>query len=267
MARDYSSQSIVELPRVRGPQAMALIQLLVIAARKHGGEVPGLRAAVTRLASARDALRAALVAAGENPTARYGADVVAADAALDACWAALFGVLGGWSRAPEGSNAAALGADAARVSGAVFVDGMRFTQLSYAEEWSESEVHLERIAGEDHEEVIKRLGATPLLASVRAAHKTYGVLLGLSAESGRKRKGERLVDRPDVRVALDESLAAMRSYVLKVAAQSDEHPDAASELLRPLTEWESGTRAKAAANDVEEDDAGKGDEKGSEKKA
>jgi predicted mannosyl-3-phosphoglycerate phosphatase (HAD superfamily) len=116
----------------------------------------------------------------------------------------------------------------------IFPSGLKFTQLPYKQEWAEAQARLSRITSEGYDKEIQKLGGKPLLDQLLAAHKDYGVSLGITV-------GEQ--DQTTVR--LRESLLAfnkyLRAYVVAVTAHTD--PDDAASgalaeaLLAPMHKW------------------------------
>nr|MBK7066249.1 hypothetical protein [Deltaproteobacteria bacterium] len=162
--------------------------------------------------------------------------------ALDDCWAALSGWLGGWRRLPGAPQAARAGA----VYDAVFHDGLAFIQLPYVEEWSESGLRLQRLAADDHEKTVVELGGKEFVTRLRAAHKTYGERLEITS-AGAASDPAIGTRRPQ----LDAFAQSLRAYVLKVASYAEDDDPASEELvgnlLKPLVEHRA--RATATATD------------------
>lgn len=235
MGRSYTANDVIELPRMTAPSALALGAALLAAAEQFGAPKTAKRA-LDRLAAAHAALNDAMVALAQKK--KYGPEVMAADRALDDCWAALGGWLGGWRRLPAAPQAARAGA----VYDALFHDGLSFIQLPYAEQWSESALRLQRLGADDHEKTVAELGGREFVTRLRAAHRTYGERLAITSAAA--------ASDPTVgtrRPQLDAFGETLRKYVLKVASHADED-DAGSEelvgnLLKPLVEH----RARAAS--------------------
>ncbi len=239
MGRSYTANDVIELPRMTAPSALALGAALLAAAQEFGAPRIAKRA-LDRLTATHGALNDAMVALAQKK--KYGPEVVAADRALDDCWAALSGWLGGWRRLPGAPQAARAGA----VYDAVFHDGLAFIQLPYVEEWSESGLRLQRLAADDHEKTVVELGGKEFVTRLRAAHKTYGERLEITS-AGAASDPAIGTRRPQ----LDAFAQSLRAYVLKVASYAEDDDPASEELvgnlLKPLVEHRA--RATATVSD------------------
>jgi hypothetical protein len=233
MSRQYSAQDVIGLPRMKAPAALGLGEALLAAAEQHGAPKSAQRA-LARLVDAQKALGAVLV--DESPQRVSNPEAVKTDRAVDNAWAALHLWLSGWSRLEVGAE----NASATAALNAIFPDGLAFTQRTFAEEWGESEVRLQRIA-RDWQDLLGSLGGAPFLKTLRAAHRAYGEALNITAASAATPAP------PQRRAALDEFLGALRGYVLKVAAHAEGEDDTAqahvAQLLLPLSQA-VGTQAE-----------------------
>ena len=225
MSRQYSAQDVIGLPRMKAPAALGLGEALLAAAEQHGAPKSAQRA-LERLVDAQKTLSAVLV--DDSPQRVSNPEAVKTDRAVDNAWAALHLWLSGWARLEVGTeNTEATGALTA-----IFPDGLAFTQRPYAEAWGESEVRLQRIT-RDWQDLLGSLGGAAFLKSLRAAHRAYGEALKITAVA------DAPPAPPQRRAALDEFLAALRGYVLKVAAHAEGEDETVqahvAQLLLPLS--------------------------------
>lgn len=242
MTRSYDAQDVIALPRLKAPGTHALGVALLSAAEPY--ELP------KSLARTLGRLRGSVLSLGEalalvTPRGGYPPETVAADVVVDACAGALRSWLQGWAKLPGVSQAA----QAQGVLDDIFKDGLDFTQIAYPDEWGEVGARLKTLHDKGHEETIEALGGKLFLVRLRAAHKTYGDLLGITEAK------EAAAPKVRRREAYEATLGALREYVLKVAAHADEEDEASQELvrqlLRPLVELRA--RTARAAVDAEAD--------------
>ena len=98
MARSFTSQDLIQLPRLNAAEAVALITELIAAAARAADRSPlpaRIERGLTRLEEAQTTLSEALLpkAGGSDPTARRKADIE-----IDAAWSATFDWLSGWCK-------------------------------------------------------------------------------------------------------------------------------------------------------------------------
>ncbi len=243
MSRSYAADDVIALPRMSAAHAFALGTSLVAAAGKHS--VPKSAAkAFRRLEDANGNLNQALLAAAADKT--YGPEAVAADRVIDNAWGSLHDWLLAWKRLPDSPSAAKAGA----VHAAVFPDGLAFIQKAFPEEWTQSQLRLQKIDRDGHGTAISDLGGKEILTKVKSAHKTYGSVLGITNVD----EATKVSSGPAKRPHLDAFASALRDYVAKVAASAEPDDDAsqqlATSLLAPLTDFKAksaGTTAAAPA--------------------
>lgn len=248
--RSFTAFDMVQLPRLDAGSAIAVGTSIRTAfeATKKPSLPKSIHTAANRLFAAHADLRIEF-AARITETAASSDELRAADSELDACWAALYGLLGAYARLPLPSKEQAKTAGASRVLNAVFTSGLKFTQLPYKLQWVESQARLDLLNDKRHSADIKALGGELFLTTLRASHQRYGDLQGLTKES----TSETAVD---LRGKLSAFSDALRNYVVKVSALADED-DSASEdvvdkLLAPLQSWQTlgASRAPAEAPPV-----------------
>ncbi|MBI5480151.1 MAG: hypothetical protein HY906_14895 [Deltaproteobacteria bacterium] len=243
MTRTYSPADLVVLPKLDVAGAITVGTELVTAARAAGVLPPPIHKAFGHLSAAHLDLRAAASAKYPATPAVDADRLREIDRALDAAWSAFLDWLFGWSKLA--GDGAPFAARARTVLDAVFPDGLKFTQLQYKIEWSESDTRLERIRSKKLDDVVRSLGGEVFLRVLRAAHLVYGQALGVTTAPPPR-------DEPalNLRDKLNAFNDALRTYVVRVSAHADEdHPATvalANALLRPLMEWEmSRTPARA----------------------
>jgi hypothetical protein len=243
MARSFSANDLVTLPKLDARAALALGAALVTAAKTHLAknkqkELPARIAKANAKLSAATSHLQATVASRLSTSTGDSARAQAADRALDAGWSALYDWLTGWSKLPRSSQAKV----AAPILAELYPEGLRFIQLAYKLQWAESAARLERIKKVKLDEAIKDLGGEPFLKDLRACHKEYGDALGVTEVPPEN-------VTMSIREALDAFSASLRKYALAVTAHAedeDENEGAAAladALLAPLTEWESTSGA------------------------
>ncbi|WP_434042206.1 MULTISPECIES: hypothetical protein [Sorangium] len=239
MARSFTSQDLVALPRLTAAESVVLATELITVADAREKQLKP-----KRLPEAIGRSRARLVAAVaalEALTRPQGGDPAEtrtkpkADRLLDNAWSATFDWVGGWCKLPPERNP---GLDEAKeLFKLLFPDGLSFTRLPYKLEWKESKARLDAIRGARHDRTFKKLGGEGFLAHLEEAHEAYGRALHITAPKPES------APTGDVRGAFLATLAALRDYATRVAAHAD--PDVpgseavSAALLAPLATWES----------------------------
>jgi hypothetical protein len=249
MARSYDIADLIILPRLDAGAADALVtELLSLAkGKKLESRVESARKALAqRQKELQTALTVRLQALPASDTAR----AKAADQAEDAAFSATFDWLTGFSKLPDSAEESAA---ARSLLGALFRDGLKFTQLPYKLEWAEADARLRAIDADPAlASAFARLGGEIFLKTLRKAHKEYGAALGITSASA---KAAEPPNGASVKEPLGAVRAALRTYALRVLAHADgdeaEIAAKTSELLAPLLEWQShagksGKAAKAA---------------------
>jgi len=227
MSRRYDAASIVTLPVLKATEAHTLGTTLLTLA--DAVEVPAnAQPSLGRFRGAVNALGAALAAVA--PRQGYGPEVVVADNTVDGCWSGQYHWLDGWRRLPGGPESAQ--ADA--VIQDLYPTGLDFTQMSYRDQWAESELRIKRLFAKGHDQTVLALGGERFLTRLQAAHAAYGEALGVTAAGEFPE-----VNEANRREPLLAFLSALRGYVLKVAAHADPDVEGSealvARLLAPLT--------------------------------
>lgn len=237
MAREYIIQDLISLPRLNGSAAVALAeQLSTIADAEQGAGLPLLvERPLGRLRSAILALKEELEPELEDNS---GAKV-AADRNEDRAWRSLSDWVGSLAGMPDGSFPEL---DQVRsLHSLAFSEGLSFLVLPYIEEWTQSETRLNLIAEEGYEPLIVKLGGTPLLDNLKAAHKHYGEVLGITSPVTAQESSA-------LQKRLRQLISDMKEYVFKVIAlaETDEPGSEAlsAALLLPLTAWKETTGSR-----------------------
>jgi len=235
MARSYDIRELVTLPRLDANGADALVTELLAHAKgkKLAASVESARKA---LVETQKELKSAMTARLQTLPAADTARARAADQAEDNAFSATHDWLTGYSKLPDSFAQAAV---ARRLLGALFRDGLKFTQLPYKLEWAEADARLRAIADDASlEDAFTTLGGKVFLENLRKAHKEYGEALGLTSPK-QPEQATVLVKEPLAAVR-----TALRTYVLRVLADDD--GELAETLLAPLVAWESATRGGKA---------------------
>jgi hypothetical protein len=244
MPRSYNAEDLVQLPKLTVSAAIALGQALSAAA----GAIEPLPAAIKKtLGRLRKTHSSLLTAAGERLATASGDDspvVREADRDIDAAWSATMDWATGWSKLPGKANEANA-ASAKTLLSTVFSDGLKFTQLKVQLEWAESQTRIDLITQKNLEPIFAELGGTEFWNTIKAAHKVYGEVLGMTKPKAAE------ADVKQVGTALDEFHLSLRKYVVSVTASVDDEEEhtitRANALLLPLAVWETApTQEKQA---------------------
>jgi len=166
-----------------------------------------------------------------------------ADRREDTAALALVDLLAAWARLageiPQGDAAA-------EVFERLFGDGSTaFINFPVKKEWAVVEGKLQVITDEKLDDVLKKLGAAPVLEHLRTVHEAYGKAIGTT-------KAVAPVESPQLREKREELAETVRMYVVRVVGLRDKKkPETAKlvdRLLQPLTAWQPArTSAKSAA--------------------
>ncbi|WP_438031572.1 hypothetical protein [Sorangium sp. So ce204] len=250
----YTASEVIQLPRFTAVGAMALGEQLLTAAKPAKKQlVKGVARVLATLASRHDDLASALrdqVSLSEGGEASE--DAVQCDRVLDNCWSGLHDFLTAYTKLPSGAPEAA---EASALKAAIFTGGLKFLQLTYVLEWSESELRIQRIRKSGLDARIEALGGKRFLAALEAAHAAYGKALGVTAPAATAAAAP-----PSVRDALAAFTEALRAYVIKVMGSVEpdepETQELADKLLAPLASWSVGSSGRGAPrkNDKPEGD-------------
>lgn len=250
MARSFSANHLVTLPKLDARAALALGAALLTAAKtylvknKLKALPPRIAKANAKLATATAHLQAT-IASRLSTSTDDSARAQIADRALDAAWSALYDWLTGWSKLPRSSQAKI----ATPILADIYPEGLRFILLAYKLQWAESAARLETIKKAKLDDAIKELGGEPFLKVLRACHKEYGDALGVTEVPSEKVTAT-------IREALDAFSTSLRKYALAVTAfaeDEDEDESAAAladALLAPLTEWESPSTTESSGDEA-----------------
>lgn len=242
MARSFTMNDLVQLPRLDAASAVTLVHRLLTLAAQHKKLPAAVEKARKRLQESHGELEAALrerlVAPADDPRRAQ-----LADQAEDLALSALYDFLNAYSKLPQSDPAAAL---ADRLLLILYPDGLKFTQLTYAKQWAETSARLQRIAADALHRDLKQLGGEKFLKNLQAAHKEYGEALGVTSP-----RAESAPAAAPVRGPLQRLQEALRQYVLQVSALADsERPatvELATELLAPIGESQSRSARGATA--------------------
>ncbi len=229
MAREYNIDDMVRLPRLNGSSSVALAEQLLTAAAAVKHDLPVfIDRPRARLETAAGGLEAQI-----RPREKADSgEKLAADRAEDAAWRVFSNWVGAMAEAPDGSWPKL---DKIRaLDNMLFGEGMSFINLSYREEWTQSETRLNAAAEGGYESAINEMGGGPLLDSLKGAHAVYGDVLGITA-------AVREEEAPEIRENLLKLIGAMKEYVVKAVAWIDPEETGSEALcealLIPLTQW------------------------------
>jgi len=250
VSRPISAETLVILPRLTAISTARLLQELLSAAKAEKKLPASIVPDRDDLTQAQEALQVALAKrltgeGEETPVVR------AADTVEDNAFGALFDWLSAFARLPAKAHPEA--AQAATVLHSVFPGGLAFLAVRPHDEWQEAEIRARLIAEKGYDKTITLLGGKPFLDEITSAHKAYGEALGITVVKV-------AAESPAVRVARDNAIDLVRSYVLRVAAlvrKSDPNTEAlAQRLLAPLVNWrDRPAKAATAAPAVTEPEA------------
>ncbi|WP_437675732.1 hypothetical protein [Sorangium sp. So ce131] len=250
----YTASEVIQLPRLTAVGAMALGEQLLSAAKPFKRHISkGIARVLAALSSRHGDLAAALRDQVSLPgEGEPSEDAVQCDRVLDGCWSGLHDFLTAFTKLPPGAPEVA---EASSLKATLFPGGLKFLQLTYVLQWSESELRIQRIRKNGLDVRIEALGGKRFLAALEAAHAAYGKALGVTAPAAIAAEAP-----PSVREALDAFTEALRAYVIKVmgAVEPDEPEtqELADKLLAPLVGWSVGPSGRGAArkNGKPEDD-------------
>ncbi|MGK3961661.1 hypothetical protein WMF38_52225 [Sorangium sp. So ce118] len=241
----YTASEVIQLPRFTAVGAMALGEQLLSAAKPVKKQ---LAKGIARVLAALSSRHGELASALRDQVSLSGGgeeseDAVQCDRVLDSCWSALNDFLTAFTKLPSGAPEVA---EASALKAALFTGGLKFLQLTYVLQWSESELRIQRIHKNGLDARIEALGGKRFLAALEAAHAAYGKALGVTAPAATAAGAP-----PSVREALDAFTEALRAYVIKVmgAVEPDEPEtqELADRLLAPLASWSVGPSGRGAA--------------------
>jgi hypothetical protein len=218
------------VPQTNVPGTLAVVRGVITA----GKEVPhpSAKKALRRVRATGENLRELYQAA---PPAKSESLTKAADAAMDEIWSAV-GVRVATYSAVGGAD----GAEAARVHGVLFPNGMAFLNFKYAEQWAESEAILGRIASEKLEGALDKFVGAPFLEVLRKRHAAYGEALGITKPKAPEPDAASLVE------PLRQARAALSTYarVIVAAVANDELDEkVATVALAPIAALRSSLRS------------------------
>lgn len=209
---------------------------------------------------ARDDVRIALTALGAvlkdklpKEPREEGPGTRQADWALDRAWSATHEFLHAWSRLDDEPKAAI----ASKLRERLYPDGLKFTKIPYAKQWTESHRRLELIEAGGLASNFAALGGEAFLDTLKKTHKAYGEVLGIT------KAPEDPIEDQKVGEALAQLSHALRAYVLHVSAmvRRDDPTQKAlvDKILAPLANAQSAPAVgKGKAEQVTADEGGEG---------
>lgn len=249
--RTFGAESLVQLPRLNANGAIALGTEIETALKKAKKVPAPIKKVASRLAKAHKALRTGVAGRLTDPADPGSAAGRKADQILDGAWRATHDWGSGWAGLPLAENEA-LAEKGQKLVDVLYGDGLKFIQLSWKLEHSESQARLDRIAKDGLSEVFEALGGGVFLKTLRKAHAGYGKALGLTEAKPKKEPPA------DLRALLDEFYATLRVFVLRVSAHADEDEPAtvklSDALLAPVVAADSLGRGPAPATEGSADE-------------
>jgi hypothetical protein len=245
MARDFSSETLVVLPRLDADSALALWQALQAEAEAAKKLPKVLQPAWQGVASAGNTLFQAARSRFMDSGRATPSERRAADGVVDNVVGALDDYLAAWMRlvgTPEAQIATS-------VRQTLFPDGLGFLNFTYEQEWAQIDRRLDLIKSEGLDKQIATLGGTTFVTQLQKAHQAYGKALALTTVQPTPAETATLGE------ALQAFASALRRYVIKVTAYGDEAEAAPAELaerlLRPLAAWSSKSYKTSDAGEPE----------------
>lgn len=227
--RDFSAFHSVRLPNLDAQRAQSLGRA-ILAAAEGATLSEGAREALDDLGSALESL-IEVAQKRLSPTDEAKPDTRQSDIDLDAAWSSTHGFLTAWAKLPYEPKAKL----ASELRQRLFPDGLKFTQLRFATQWSESHTRLALIENEGLDAMFEALGGADFLEALRATHRVYGEALGIT-------KAQDLPSRePNLRESIARLADSLRLYVLQVTAMVrksvPESAEIAQRLLAPLDDF------------------------------
>jgi hypothetical protein len=236
MARTYDAQSLVDLPRMDAATGAALATAIGSAAAGEKKLAPNVAAAVQTVHTRNVALKAVLMA---ELTAAPESELGKSMRAEAATWAGIESWLQGIARA----GGAAKAHTAQKLLSAVYPEGLSFLRGTAVKRWTGTEARMQFIEKNDLAADFVQLGGIEMLQNLHAVHNETGIKAGITT-------AKPVVETSPVREKANALKAALRSYVLQVAANAALDPtDAgqalAAKLLQPLADYVAPEANKA----------------------
>ncbi len=250
MGRTYSPQTMVQLPVLNAPRAVALGESLLSQARSErerveaGGIVwPDL------LVPAQARLEAAVAELSEALAPMPDAEALGRerDIDLDRAWSAFRNWTEGVLQQPD--EVAPEIPKLRDLANRIFSEGLEFLTLTLEEEFVESRARLSVIEDEGYVPVVEALGGSWFLDTLREAQDALGEAIHVTDGTPKE-----VTSR--VREPLDKLDHELRGWVVKVVAINEPEVagwEALSEnLLLPLVQWENPDSGSSAGSDAVE---------------
>jgi len=253
---------MVELPQIDAGSASSLVAKCLQLAKKEEKKLSG------RALEARDELAAAV--AGLNgelnktlPTSPAGGTVAEPEKEENASWTSVELILSGQKGMPSDGDHPAI---AERLYTALYSDGLQFLRGSPHKRWSATQTRAALLHEKSVAADFATLGMAALIATLLAKHRATGEALGFTVALTP-------IETPQIRVHFDAVKAALRNYILQVAASADAKKPAsvalAQQLLEPIGSYEPPPRARPASGPSDKKAAGRksGEDKAADGKA
>lgn len=237
MPRNVSADALVGLPHLDADQAVVLIRKLISQAGADPLQ-PLVKKALDRLGQAGDALDQSRPAHARGK----GTDSLDAHREVQKCWRAAEQWLSGFTLHDDALDPRI--PLARKLYGVLFGEGLKFASAKVEVEWVLSQRKIDAVGNQSLASSFDQLGGGFFWQAILAAHQTEGAAAHLTTAADGK--------APSQRERMDDALAAVRGYVVKVMGTVDDD-DAASRahadrLLQPLTDWKAEPHPAAAAS-------------------
>jgi len=163
-----------------------------------------------------------------------------------------------------GPKAAKTAKTASKILAAVFGSGTSFLNLRHEEEWGEVEARIEQMDTNGYSKQIEQLGGGAFLDDLRATHKAYGEVLGITSVRDEKAAA------PKIGLARDNAAEQLRRFVAAVVgygSRSDQHEangEVARKLLLPIYEIRGRNNQRSGGGTGEAEPAGEDEGEGGE---
>lgn len=238
-ATDY-----IRPPRTNVVQALGLALALL---RRVPKDVPeAARKAAKRLRAETQELQRRRRARKQAPAKKVDSRV--ANEALDTAWSALRDGLAAVARLPRAHFPAS--AQAQALLDRVFPEALAFLKQDYNAVWVESDELLRALREEGLTAEIGQLVHASFVAAVERAHKDFGDVIGMTAET------QPAAPAVDLAEALARVHAALSAYAVQMVAAADDADEATvarvRHALEPIVEQRGRSRKRAKDAVVEE---------------
>ncbi len=244
---EVTSEAFDPLPYVRAPIVDVAGGVgLAVALINHAAPKapPAVKAAAEQLREATIRLQEAW----RKVPREAKADPRPADQALDTAWSALYFRLSGLALLPAAKHPRS--ARAAELKELLFPgDSRAFLQLDYASEWAESDKRLAQIDENELADHLADIAGPEFLAEIRASHRAFGDLLGITKPSSKP------APPPPLTEPLRNLARALSNYGLQLAAWGNADEKARPAVRRALAPFDHFRNASSKRGGEDGNDA------------